>query len=113
MSDYDQHFDLEVLKELKEVMGDEFSLLVDTFVNDSALRITAINEAVSAGNSVGIRRAAHSFKGSASNMGAVHLAKLCGSMEERGRTGEIEGVEQLAKEISDYYKKVEQALAQV
>lgn len=113
MSVYGQHLDLQVVKELKDVMGDEFSLLVDTFVNDSALRIAAINEAVSSGSTDSIRRAAHSFKGSASNMGAVHLANLCGFMEERGRTGEIEGIEQLAQDISSTYRDVQQALEKV
>ncbi len=113
MADSGQHLDLEVISELKDVMGDEFPLLVDTFVNDSALRIAAINDAVSSGEPESIRRAAHSFKGSASNMGAVHLAKLCGSLEERGRSGETVGIEQLAEDISSTYRDVKEALAKI
>ncbi len=85
------NLDLDALNELKQVMGDEFPLLIDTFVNDSVVRIETIREAVVSGDPEAIRRTAHSFKGSASNMGAPVLTEHCRKLEELGNSGQVEG----------------------
>ncbi|ARN75416.1 Hpt domain-containing protein [Oceanicoccus sagamiensis] len=105
-----QHLDLDALKELQAVMGDEFSLLVETFTTDSILRIDGIREAISAQDAEAIRRAAHSFKGSASNMAAPNLTNLCRSLEDLGHNGSTEGAEQLQQSIIDEYEQVKSAL---
>ena len=110
MAEVSQHLDLGALKELQAVMGDEFSLLIDTFTRDSILRIEAIREAVSASDAEAIRRAAHSFKGSAGNMAAPLLTDLCGSLEELGHSGETAGSEQLQQNIIEEYAFVKSAL---
>ena len=110
MSDANQHLDLDALKELQEVMGDEFALLVETFTTDSILRIEGIKEAVASQDAEAIRRAAHSFKGSASNMAAPALTKLCRSLEDLGFNGSTEGGEQLQQSIIAEYAQVKTAL---
>ena len=110
MADANQHLDLDALKELQEVMGEEFSLLVETFTTDSILRLQGIREAIDARDPDAIRRAAHSFKGSASNMAAPNLTKLCRSLEDLGHNGEIEGSEQLQLSIIEEYDQVKTAL---
>lgn len=105
-----EHLDLAALQELKAVMGDEFSLLVETFENDSVLRIDAMTVAVNSGEPEAIRRAAHNFKGSASNMAAPALAELCRAMEELGRNGRSDGSEQLLQQVIQEFAKVKQAL---
>ena len=109
----DQHLDTVALNELKQIMGDEFSTLIETFENDSVIRIQSIKDAVAGGNPDDIRRAAHSFKGSASNMGATALADLCRTMEERGHNGSAEGCDQLLEQIVTEYAHVQAALAQL
>ncbi|TGG95972.1 Hpt domain-containing protein [Natronospirillum operosum] len=71
--------DAAVLAELQLIMGDDFALLLQTFSDDSVQRLQALEatrEDVDA-----LRRAAHSFKGSASNVGAVALARSCLELE--------------------------------
>lgn len=104
------HLDKGALDELKRLMGDEFSLLIDTFESDSALRIEAIAEAVASGNADEIRRAAHSFKGSAGNMGAVALTEHCRRLEDLANSGSIEGAETLLQQITAEYTQVKAAL---
>jgi HPt (histidine-containing phosphotransfer) domain-containing protein len=101
------HIDLAALAELKDVMGDEFALLVTTFVDDSVIRIEAIADAIAQANPEAIRRAAHSFKGSAGNMGATHLTELCRSLEEMGHIGETIGAQELFEMIKTEYSKVQ------
>ena len=105
-----QHLDLAIINELRGVMGDDFSMLVDTFVTDSTQRISSISEAVAAANPDNIRRAAHGFKGSASNMGAVHLTELCNQLEQLGHAGECTGSAVLAAEIATAFAAFEKEL---
>nr|WP_276583393.1 Hpt domain-containing protein [Pseudomonas sp. RIT-PI-S] len=59
-------------------MGEDYPLLVDTYLRDSEQRLAKLVEITSAPE---LREAAHSFKGSSSNMGATPLAELCGQLE--------------------------------
>lgn len=101
-----EHLNKDALAELKMIMGDEFSMLLDTFRTDSVQRIEAIRQAVNEKDSEAIRRAAHSFKGSASNMGAVELCSLCRRLEELGFQGKTEGADQLFDAIEQEYELV-------
>ncbi len=111
MDDVARHLDMDALNELKQVMGDEFSLLVETFENDSVLRIESIRAAVAAADADAIRRAAHNFKGSASNMGTIHLTELCRLLEGLAVNGQTTGSAQLLAQIIDAYAEVKKAFA--
>ena len=78
-----QHLDYDALNALKDVMENDFVLLIDTYLKDSSDRLIALRELISGTNADSIRRTAHSFKGSSSNLGAVHLATLCAVIERK------------------------------
>ena len=101
-----EHVDTGVLAELHQVMGDEFPSLLETFARDSEMRIELIRQAVVSEDVDAVRRAAHSFKGSAGNMGARRLTRLCRALEELGRNGEISGGYELLGEIEVEYQQV-------
>lgn len=104
------HLDQIVVQELRSIMGEDFPLLVQTFVRDSAQRIESAREAMKEADADALCRAAHSFKGSAGNMGAVHLADLCRSLETLGRSNDLRGAPTLIDEIFNEYGAVERAL---
>jgi len=97
-----QHLDAAAVAELKGVMGSDFALLVQTFFTDSAQRIEAVRAALDAADAEALRRAAHSFKGSSSNMGAPHLAELCRALEELGRSGSVAGRQLLDELVAEF-----------
>jgi HPt (histidine-containing phosphotransfer) domain-containing protein len=111
MHDLAKHLDLDAIKNLRDVMGDEFGALLDTFFQDSVHRLALIADAVASGEPDSIRKAAHSFKGSASNMGAMTLANLCRQLEMLAREGQLQDVQVLQKAIASEYHKVKEALA--
>ncbi len=78
-----KHLDYDAVNVLKEVMEDDFALLIETFLTDSRSRIATLQSLMHSTDGDAIRRAAHSFKGSCSNLGAVQLASLCGSLEQK------------------------------
>ena len=92
----DTHLDRDVLSALQEVMEEEYPMLLDTFLADSAARMKQLHEACDAET---LGATAHSFKGSCSNMGAIRLAQLCNELEQRSKRKSLEGVEKLVGEI--------------
>ncbi|MCJ8314328.1 MAG: Hpt domain-containing protein [Saccharospirillaceae bacterium] len=104
------HLDLDALEMLKEIMEDEFSLLINTFLNDAVERIEQINAAINAKNSEDIRRAAHSFKGSSANIGAHVLQGLCLVLEDAGHNGDTSLAPEMAKRIEQEFKIISQLL---
>lgn len=103
-----QHLDQDILDELRIVMGNEFSALLQTFVQDSKQRVLAIQRELTAQDAVGLRAAAHSFKGSSSNMGARQLAQLCKQIEESALAGDVLACEPLLRELETEYRAVQQ-----
>ncbi|MHC8367988.1 Hpt domain-containing protein [Pseudomonas sp. ZT5P21] len=92
----DTHLDRDVLSALQEVMEDEYPVLLDTFLSDSEERLGLLHKA---GDAEALGAAAHSFKGSCSNMGALRLAQLCNELEQRVKQKPLEGIEKLVGEI--------------
>lgn len=101
-----EHLDYDTLNTLKQVMEDDFALLIDTFVQDSTDRISTLRNVIAGVDADLIRRAAHSFKGSSSNIGAPQLAALCFELEKKALGNNLENL------VSDL-EAIEQEFAQV
>ena len=93
------HIDNQVLASLREVMEEEYPILLDTFLVDSDERLRLLREALHNGDAAAMRHAAHSFKGSCSNMGAPLLASLCKQLEEAGRREQLEQAHDLIEQV--------------
>ncbi|VVN95223.1 Hpt domain-containing protein [Pseudomonas fluorescens] len=92
----DTHLDRDVLSALQEVMEDEYPMLLDTFLADAAERLVLLHNT---GDARQLMNAAHSFKGSSSNMGAIRLARLCHELEQCAKQQSLVGIERLVGEI--------------
>lgn len=100
------HLDYTVLESLKEVMEDDFILLLETFIQDSNERIEKLQALVASDDKDAIRRAAHSFKGSCSNVGAAQLTFLCSDLEKKALAGNL-------SELQNDLSAIKQEFAQV
>ncbi|MGK0440692.1 MAG: HPt (histidine-containing phosphotransfer) domain-containing protein [Pseudohongiellaceae bacterium] len=105
-----EHLDIVSINGLREIMGDEFPQLIDIFISDSELRINTIAESVTVGDPEAIRRAAHTLKGSASNMGASALTHLCHVLEDLGHEGRTDGAQEMVEEIAKEFSQVKAVL---
>lgn len=99
----DQHIDSKVLGELREVMGSQYAELLETFLADCEKRMAQLRDAQTPRQ---LSEAAHSFKGSCSNMGAHDLAELCRQLEARATQAPAHGIEDLITQIECEYLKV-------
>jgi HPt (histidine-containing phosphotransfer) domain-containing protein len=98
------HIDHRVLRDLQEVMEEGYLQLLETFLEDSERRLSQLHGARTADE---LGMAAHSFKGSSSNMGAVRLAQLCQQLEERVKERPLYGIEDLIHSIDLEYLEVQ------
>lgn len=105
-----EHLDFDTLNTLKQVMEDDFSLLIDTFIQDSSDRIASLHQLIQGADANLIRRAAHSFKGSSSNIGALHLSALCSAVEKKALAGNLDGLVTDLARIESEFAKVEASL---
>jgi HPt (histidine-containing phosphotransfer) domain-containing protein len=91
------HMDAAVLEALQDVMEADYPLLLETFVSDSQTRLAQMGEA--ARDAEALAQAAHSLKGSSSNMGALRLAELCRDLEARAKDMSAAQTDRLLAEI--------------
>ncbi len=98
-----RHLNHEVLMTLQEIMEDEFTTLIETFLSDAKLRLTSMQRALALADSESLRFAAHSLKGSSSNIGAETLRAISQSIEAAAVNNELVGVEvQLIELLTEF-----------
>jgi len=91
---------LQGLRDLREEgQPDPLAELVDLFLKDAPQRLDKLRVAIAAKDPIAAYAAAHSLKGSASNMGARALAGYCAILEKQARSGNLDGADQLFHSI--------------
>ena len=75
--------DTALVAELRDIMGQDYPMLVAAWGRDAAQRLEELTDARQADNVEALRRAAHTLKGSSSNLGAARLAALCAHLEQK------------------------------
>lgn len=105
-----EHIDQQALITLKEVMEDDFALLIHTFLQDSENRLKILNDLVAAPDAESLRRTAHSFKGSCSNVGALLLAAYCAELEKKGLNQEFINLQSDLEKIQNEFEQVKTLL---
>ena len=80
------------LRALNPDDNDEFLReIIGIFLADTPVRITELETSLAAGDVASFTRAAHSIKGSSSNLGAVALRAVAENLEHRARTNGLAG----------------------
>ena len=106
------HIDLGTLRELREIMAQDFDELIEAYLSDSKTRIDDVRAAALAEDAYQLRELVHSLKGSCSNIGAVTMAEWCQKAETMAKEGELDGVCDVIDEIQRQFDAVQSALIQ-
>jgi len=107
------HIDNEQLAELKEVLEDEFGILISTYLADAKLRLQLIQQGLQAQDYEAVRLAAHSLKGASANLGALLLAQICERLEHDCKAGHYQECSELFVQAQAEFVQVEVLLNQV
>ncbi|HEY4442082.1 MAG TPA: Hpt domain-containing protein [Candidatus Elarobacter sp.] len=67
----------------------------------------ALAEAIANGDAEGVRRAAHSIKGSSGNIGANRVMEVAAELEQRARAGDLNDAATSAASIDAEYARVD------
>ena len=105
---------LEGLREL-QVPGepDLVAEFIRLFRDETPPLLAALRAGVGQGQADQVKKAAHTLKSSSANLGAHQMATLCAELEQRGRSGALEGTPALLDQLEQELERVSQALAAV
>lgn len=98
----ERYLDEELLEELRGILEEEFPALVQTYIQDSAIRVQDMQSAFGRADANALRKASHSLKGASANLGLEYLSSLCCELEEAALAGQLDGqagrLQQIAEE---------------
>jgi signal transduction histidine kinase/DNA-binding response OmpR family regulator len=101
--------DLRALERESNVQG-LVSRMIDTYLKSSEELARHIRDAVQAEDAANMARASHTLKSSSAQVGALGLAALCKEIEARGKTGSMEGAQELLAQFSEELEAVHEDL---
>lgn len=106
MADLPIDIDSSVQDALRELMQEDYALLIDTFNHDAHKRLAQLRLCLDGGDWEGFRQAAHSFKGSCGNMGAIALQEACEKAELAGLEADASKARRSYQEIQGCFQRV-------
>ena len=99
------------LRRLQPDGGDDLlAELAEMFSTSAPELLAEIREGVMSDDAATVRRAAHTLKGSAANLGAERLATLAHELQQLGEAGAMEEAGAKAAEAEEEFRRVEAAL---
>ncbi|MDA3963744.1 MAG: Hpt domain-containing protein [Planctomycetota bacterium] len=110
-----EELDRSMLAEIRDMStpdDDLFGEIIDTYLDDVPKRIAGLHEAIAAGDADKIHRAAHTMKGSSSNLGLLGMVAACQAVVNAGRSGQLDGVEAKAAALDQAFARAREILNQ-
>ncbi|OOZ37228.1 hybrid sensor histidine kinase/response regulator [Solemya velesiana gill symbiont] len=95
--------DKEVISELYEIMEEDFTSLLESFLENSPVCLDQIEEGIREGDCKKAIIPAHSLKSSSANVGAMHLSELAKSMEMAARDDNLGVLQDGMMELREEY----------
>ncbi len=87
--------DNETLMSLKDLLGDRFTVLIQTYIDDGDRRLSLLRDGVANQDFEVVRQESHGLKGSSRNIGAIGVGECCDKLEVMGRGQVADGLEQI------------------
>jgi len=108
----EKHLDEAALTDLRTLLEEEFSDLIETFLGDARQRYAELVELQqqTKPDAQAVRGTAHSFKGSCLNVGVPRLAQLCRRLEDIAAANQLSAVGTLVTDIGDELAEVDRLL---
>ena len=102
---------IENLRALNPDDNDEFLReIAGIFIEDTPQRIAELDQSLAAGDVAKFARAAHSIKGSSSNLGAMALRAAAEKLEHHARSRGLDGVSAMIAELKSEFGRAQVAL---
>jgi signal transduction histidine kinase/CheY-like chemotaxis protein len=102
--------DIEVLDELRSILGTEVDRLIEVFLDDTPRLVAALETAATGPDYEMLRNAAHTLKSSSANLGAMSLSNAAKKVELGARTQTLERPAVAVALIANEFARARQAL---
>lgn len=112
MNQADEILNLERLEEAYDDDRAAIANLLGLARETESRYIRTLREAIARADLHAVARAAHSIKGSASNIGALRVSRIAADIEDRARLERWEGIESFADELDRGYAELTSRIAQ-
>ena len=96
----DDILDQDLVTELRDIMGEGFAALVESYQQDTDSKLADMRAALVAGETARLRQLAHSLKGSSGNLGALQVAKACMALEQAAESKELAASEAVLQQVA-------------
>ncbi|MFQ5469651.1 MAG: Hpt domain-containing protein [Gammaproteobacteria bacterium] len=104
------NLDKQILNSLREIMGDEFDDLVETFIVNTESMLDQISASIKEGDSQVVTRLAHSIKSSSANVGALRVSEQAALIEELASADKLYEISNTLQNIESEFNAVRAAL---
>ena len=102
--------DQEVLRELREIMDDDYLSLLRTYLKNAPQLLEQARAAITRSDLVAMVLPVHSLKSSSANVGAMHLSELAREAERAARAGDLDEAEAAFGAVDLAFSRAEAAL---
>lgn len=102
--------DMDVVEELRMVMGDEYLSLIRLFLQDAPAHLKRLEAAASANDIAGLVAPAHTLKSSSANLGALALSAVAKRIEIGARGQALARPAVAVLMLENEYKRAKAAL---
>src|ERR1700724_1753210 len=84
--------------------------VTDLFLEDTPRQLTDLRDSAQRGDCARLAKLAHTLKGSAANLGAHEMVRVCGELEALGQDGDVSIVPSLVADLESQFNSVRDAL---
>ncbi len=105
--------DLNVVRDLMDLMGSDFRDLVQVYLEDTPKNLTALERAAKTNDIDALVAPAHSMKSTSANLGALLLADMAKRIEQGARSGDIGEPLLLVAQLQNEFQRVSTQLKQM
>jgi len=105
--------DLAALDRLLEMTGGDPAFveeLIETFLDDAAKQLAAMNAAATLGAADDLIRPSHSLKSNSASVGAMRLSEMARALEAASRDGDVAEASARVAAASSEFERVREAL---
>jgi CheY-like chemotaxis protein/HPt (histidine-containing phosphotransfer) domain-containing protein len=98
--------DQEIVRDLLDVMGEEFTELVGVYLEDTPKNLALLEAAAGRNDANGLIAPSHSLKSTSANLGAMTLAEIAKRIEHGARSGTLTDPGTLVRDLTREYGRV-------
>ena len=108
--DFPVSLDIQILRQLREDIGDTFTRMAEVFLDDIPAKIQSMKTAVAVMDGAALSEHAHCLKGAARSLGAGKLGDIARELEELGMSGSLQDGNDLMGVLEFEFERVKMDL---